>query len=69
VKRSTGPAEEVFARTVELLDPIGEWPLNVFAADEAEAQTPTLRAIVAADLHNLVFQADFRIIPATTAGR
>jgi hypothetical protein len=25
-----------------------------------------VRAIVAADLHNLVFQADFRIVPAVT---
>jgi hypothetical protein len=48
---------------------VGEWPLNVFDAEQAEVETGTLRAIVASDLHNLVFQADFRIVPATTAGR
>ncbi|HEY7595923.1 MAG TPA: hypothetical protein VH969_22440 [Actinophytocola sp.] len=45
---------------------VGEWPLNVFTADQAEAELPTLRAIAAAELHNLVFQADYRIVPATT---
>lgn len=48
---------------------VGEWPLNVFDAEQADAEISTMRAIVAADLHNLVFQADFRIVPATTAGR
>ncbi|GAA2673828.1 MULTISPECIES: hypothetical protein [Actinosynnema] len=48
---------------------VGEWPLNVFSAADAEAEEATMRAIVSADLHNLVFQADFRIVPATTAGR
>jgi hypothetical protein len=47
---------------------VGEWPLNVFDAEQAEAELPTVRAIAAADLHNLVFQADYRIVPATTAG-
>lgn len=42
---------------------VGEWPLNVFTADDAQAQLPTLRAIVTADLHNLVYLRDFRIIP------
>jgi hypothetical protein len=46
----------------------GEWPLNVFDAEQAAAELPTLRAIVAADLHNRVFEADFRIVPATTRG-
>jgi hypothetical protein len=45
---------------------VGEWPLNVFTAADALAELGTLRAIAAADLHNLVFQADFRIVPATT---
>ena len=45
---------------------VGEWPLNVFDAADAEAQRPTLRAIAAADAHNLVFQADYRLIPAVT---
>jgi hypothetical protein len=42
---------------------VGEWPLNVFTTDDAQAQLPTLRAIVTADLHNLVYQRDFRIVP------
>jgi hypothetical protein len=48
---------------------VGDWPLNVFTAEQAAAELPTLRAIAAADLHNLVFQRDYRIIPATMNGR
>jgi hypothetical protein len=44
---------------------VGEWPLNVFTSEQALAELPTLRAIAAADLHNLVFEADYRIVPAT----
>ncbi|QNE21179.1 hypothetical protein F1D05_28800 [Kribbella qitaiheensis] len=44
---------------------VGEWPLNVFTPEQALAELPTLRAIAAADLHNLVFEADYRIVPAT----
>jgi hypothetical protein len=49
----------------------GDWPLNVFDEEQAEAELPTLRALAAADLHNLVFQVggDIRIIPATVKGR
>ncbi|BFV55059.1 hypothetical protein KCMC57_up01630 [Kitasatospora sp. CMC57] len=47
---------------------VGEWPLNVFTDEQAAAEVPTLRAIVTADLHNLVLQRDFRIVPATMAG-
>lgn len=47
---------------------VSEWPLNVFDDAQAAAELPTLRAIAAADLHNLVFQRDFRIVPATVAG-
>jgi hypothetical protein len=38
---------------------------------DAMAELPTLRAIAAAELHNLVFERDYRIVPATTrsAGR
>jgi len=43
---------------------VSDWPLNVFNPDQAAAELPTLRAIIAADLHNLVFQADHRIVPA-----
>jgi hypothetical protein len=43
---------------------VHDWPLNVFDDSDAAAQLPVLRAVVAADVHNLVFQADYRIIPA-----
>jgi hypothetical protein len=46
---------------------VGDWPLNLFDAGQAAAAVPTLRAIAAADLHNLVFQRDYRIVPAITA--
>ncbi|QCX73778.1 hypothetical protein C9F11_42305 [Streptomyces sp. YIM 121038] len=45
---------------------VAEWPLNVFSDAQAAAEVPTLRAIATADLHNLVFQRDFRIVPAIT---
>ncbi len=45
---------------------LGDWPLNVLSAQDATDQLPILRAIATADLHNLVFQADYRIIPAVT---
>ena len=48
---------------------LGDWPLNVFTPDQAAAELSTLRAIAAAELHNLVFQRDYRIIPATTSGQ
>jgi hypothetical protein len=46
---------------------VGDWPLNVFDEEQAAAELPTLRALAAADVHNLVFQlgGDVRIIPAT----
>jgi hypothetical protein len=43
---------------------VGDWPLNVFTREQAAELLPTLRAIAAADLHNLVFQRDYRIVPA-----
>ena len=50
---------------------VGDWPLNVFDDEQAAAELPTLRAIAAADIHNLVFQVggDIRIIPATVIER
>jgi hypothetical protein len=44
----------------------GDWPLNVFNAEQAAGELPTLRAIASADLHNLVLQlgGDYRIVPA-----
>jgi hypothetical protein len=47
----------------------GDWPLNVFDEEQAAAELPTLRAIASADLHNLVFRRDYRIIPAIMNGR
>jgi hypothetical protein len=47
---------------------VGDWPLNVFDDKQAAAQLPTLRAVASADLHNLVFQRDYRIIPAIVRG-
>jgi hypothetical protein len=43
---------------------VGDWPLNVSSTEQATELVPTLRAIVASDLHNLVFQRDWRIVPA-----
>jgi hypothetical protein len=49
---------------------VGDWPLNVFDEDQAATELPILRAMAAADIHNLVFQlgGDVRIIPATVRG-
>jgi hypothetical protein len=40
----------------------------VFDDKQAAAELPTLRAVASADLHNLVFQRDYRIIPAILNG-
>jgi hypothetical protein len=48
---------------------VGVWPLNIFNDNDAATELPTLRSIAAANLHNLVFQRDFRIIPAITNTR
>lgn len=45
---------------------VGDWPLNVFTVQDATDQLPILRAIISSDLHNLVFQADYRLIPVVT---
>lgn len=47
---------------------VGDWPLNVFDEKQPAAELPTLRAMASADLHNLVFQADYRIVPAIVNG-
>jgi hypothetical protein len=47
---------------------VGTWPLNVFSDADAAAELPTMRAIACAELHNLVFQSDYHIVPATTRG-
>src|SRR5881296_176720 len=45
---------------------VRDWPLNVFTVNDARDQLPIKRAIATSDLHNLVFQSDYRIIPAIT---
>jgi hypothetical protein len=49
---------------------VGDWPLNVFAEEQAAAELPTLRAMAAADVHNLVLQlgGDVGVLPATVKG-
>jgi len=46
---------------------VHDWPLNVFSDEDAAAQLPILRAIASSDLHNLVYRADYRIVPAVAA--
>jgi hypothetical protein len=43
---------------------VHDWPLNMFNDEDAAAQLSVLRAIASSDLHNLVYQADYRIVPA-----
>ncbi|MET3142531.1 UNVERIFIED_ORG: hypothetical protein ABIB13_002248 [Arthrobacter sp. UYEF2] len=47
---------------------VREWPLNVFTAEHAEQELPTLRAIASAEIHNLVFMADYTIVPSSKPG-
>lgn len=47
---------------------VRDWPLNVFTEEQAAAKLTCLREIAAAEVHNLVFQRDYRIIPATVTG-
>jgi hypothetical protein len=49
---------------------VGDWPLNIFNEEQAAGELPTLRAIAAADIHNLVFElgGDVGVIPATVRG-
>jgi hypothetical protein len=47
-----------------------DWPLNVFTTSDAAAdQLHLLRAIASAELHNLVFQADYTTVPAVSRRR
>ncbi|WP_246149556.1 hypothetical protein [Nonomuraea turkmeniaca] len=45
---------------------VGDWPMNIFDAPDAQAQIDTLRVIAAGDAHNLVFQESYRLMPAIT---
>jgi hypothetical protein len=49
---------------------MGDWPLDVFDEEQAATDLPTLRAMAAADMHNLVFQlgGDIRVVPASVKG-
>jgi hypothetical protein len=46
---------------------VQDWPLNVFSDQDAADQLSILRAIASSDLHNLVYRADYRIVPVVTA--
>ena len=46
---------------------VQDWPVNVFSDEDASAQLCILRAIASNDLHNLVYRADYRIVPVMTA--
>jgi hypothetical protein len=48
---------------------VGDWPLNIFTKSDAADQLHLLRAIACAELHNLVFQADYTIVPAVSRRR
>jgi hypothetical protein len=48
---------------------VRDWPLNVFTEEQAATKLATFREIASAEVHNLVFQRDYRIIPATVAAR
>jgi hypothetical protein len=43
---------------------VHDWPLNVFSDEDAAFQLSILRAIASSDLHNLVYRADYGIVPA-----
>jgi len=45
---------------------VGDWPLNIFTRSDAADQLHLLRAIASAELHNLVYQADYSIVPAVS---
>ena len=46
---------------------VRDWPLNVFSDEDAASQLSILRAIASSDLHNLVYRADYRIVPAVAS--
>ncbi|MCW2650657.1 MAG: hypothetical protein JWR32_1633 [Mycobacterium sp.] len=48
---------------------VGDWPLNIFTRSDAADQLYLLRAIGGAELHNVVFEADYTIVPAVGRGR
>ncbi|MDX6329658.1 MAG: hypothetical protein QOI83_2041 [Streptomycetaceae bacterium] len=48
---------------------VHDWPLNVFTEEQAAGKLATFREIASAEVHNLVFKRDYRIIPATVDKR
>jgi hypothetical protein len=66
---ATLPAHDYFGQILDsdgtVLLCLHEW--GVFSDEDAAAQLSILRAITSSDLHNLVFRADYRIVPAITA--
>src|SRR5258708_4486165 len=46
---------------------VRDWPLNASTNEDAPAHLSILRAIASSDLHNLVYPADYRIVPAVLA--
>jgi hypothetical protein len=48
---------------------VGDWPLNIFTRSDAADQLHLLRAIASGELHNLVFQAGYTIVPAVSGQR
>lgn len=44
---------------------VHDWPLNVFTESQAVESLETIRALVAIEIHNVVFLSDWGIIPAT----
>src|SRR3977135_586079 len=48
---------------------VRHWPRNVFSDKDAASQLSILRAIASSDLHNLVYRADYRIVPVLTGSR
>src|SRR5260370_12069163 len=45
---------------------VHDWPLTVFTDEDSTAHPSILRAIASSDLHNFVYRADYRIVPAVT---
>ncbi|MDQ4094251.1 MAG: hypothetical protein M3143_12915 [Actinomycetota bacterium] len=42
----------------------GDWPLQVTSADDATRQTPIVRAIAEAELHQRIFEGRWPVVPA-----
>lgn len=47
----------------------GNWPFNVLDENDAWRVRPTIQVIAEAALHERIFQADWRIVPAARSGK